>query len=437
MNDYINSMDEEKLTEEEAVEKSKKTEHSHHSHSSKHSKHSHSHSDNNKTKKKIKRFWRKNIRVISVVLSFVIIILTFLGVYLNLLNKYDNLLYDYNRLIDLTQNNSDADIGDENSIASYYGLKGKKIVCFGDSITDKGDITYPDVLANISGATVYNCGFNGTTMSDYAEKHDFEFTPFALRHLVDAIATDDYFVQDAVIPCVSSDFVIAVGESEARSIDGNIATCSSDNPNIATVDFSGNNITVTGVGEGDTTIHINNNDYTCRVNDKPYKNNRSWGDRLETLKKIDFSKIDYVVIALGTNDWDIAKTLEEYEEATEYVVQKINQINPNIKVVLMSPIYRCGEKNGQFVDSDTMTNSNGAVLYDFCRVLERVADKYNCSYIDNYKELGINKFNWNNYFSVNENGLPKDGVHPISTGKELMGKKLYKSLIEGCTVNPK
>ncbi len=46
-------------------------------------------------------------------------------------------------------------------------LKGKKIVCFGDSITGMADYTYVSRLGALTGANVLNLGVSSTTMSYY------------------------------------------------------------------------------------------------------------------------------------------------------------------------------------------------------------------------------------------------------------------------------
>ncbi|MNT89691.1 hypothetical protein D3C72_2304660 [compost metagenome] len=47
----------------------------------------------------------------------------------------------------------------QNSSGGNSQFSGKKIVCFGDSITEFG--TYPTQMANRLGATGYNIGFGG------------------------------------------------------------------------------------------------------------------------------------------------------------------------------------------------------------------------------------------------------------------------------------
>jgi len=71
-------------------------------------------------------------------------------------------------------------------------LKGKKIVCFGDSIT--GNYVYPTYLAGVTGATVYNVGVGGVCMSNHTNP---DYDPFCMTKLADAVATDDFTLQDA------------------------------------------------------------------------------------------------------------------------------------------------------------------------------------------------------------------------------------------------
>lgn len=79
-----------------------------------------------------------------------------------------------------------------------YNLEGKTIVNFGDSIF--GNYKSPDdistMIADKTGATVYNVGFGSAQMS---ENSTAKYEPFGMKNLADAITTGDWTTQDAVI----------------------------------------------------------------------------------------------------------------------------------------------------------------------------------------------------------------------------------------------
>lgn len=137
-----------------------------------------------------------------------------------------------------------------------------------------------------------------------------------------------------------------------------------------------------------------------------------------TLASVDFSKVKVITIAYGTNDWnfgnDIDNESDKYDVATycgalRYGIEKILAKYPHIQICLMSPIFRMLE-NG---DSDSIANSKGKYLKDFCDAMKMVAQEYHLPFFDHYN-IGINKFNHTVYL--------KDKTHPTYTdGIDLLG----------------
>lgn len=137
-------------------------------------------------------------------------------------------------------------------------------------------------------------------------------------------------------------------------------------------------------------------------------------DRLNTLKSIDFSEIDYITIFYGTNDWgsnvilkseDDTNTTQKQrtnvEDALKYSISKLQATYPNLKIIVLTPYWRYLNSN----DSDTVPNSNGDYLYDYSNYIENVAkNNYNLQTINLYEQLDINISNYLKY-------LP-DGTHP-------------------------
>ena len=76
-----------------------------------------------------------------------------------------------------------------------YNLEGKTIVNFGDSIF--GNYKSPDdistMIADKTGATVYNVGFGGAQMS---ETSNAKYDAFGMENLADAITTGDFSLQE-------------------------------------------------------------------------------------------------------------------------------------------------------------------------------------------------------------------------------------------------
>lgn len=246
-------------------------------------------------------------------------------------------------------------------------LYGKIVVNLGDSIY--GSVRPPDdistELAKLTGATVYNCGFGGTQMS---ESWNADYNTFCFCNLAEAIASGDWTAQDAAAQ--------------------NIAASSSAL--------------------------------------------RYFIDAKETLKNLDYSKVEVITIAYGANDFMESDVLdreyslidkETYAGALRYGIERLLTAFPNLKLYICSPIYRFWTENGEFSeDSDTYLNLREHKLTDFVAKTEAVAKEYHLPYIDCYYSLGFNKLTRTRYFS------PTDGTHPVTAGCHLMAAHMAKAL---------
>lgn len=242
-------------------------------------------------------------------------------------------------------------------------LHEKKIVNLGDSIFGLFNPPY-DVstyLAEYTGATVYNCGFGGTSASTHSRS---DFAAFSLWKIADAIATNNYTVQDTAMSTGGSWYPPA------------------------------------------------------------------FPTRLATLKSIDFSTVDIITIAFGTNDFAYEIAIDNDHDVTtfggalRYSLEKIWSAYPDVKIVLCTPIFRTW-LNGGLVenDSDERTQPNTSVkLTDFVEKVKSIGMEYHTQVVDNYHELGINKFTRSVFFDAG------DFTHPNETGRELIAKHIAKEL---------
>lgn len=244
-------------------------------------------------------------------------------------------------------------------------LKGKTIVNFGDSIFGNkrppNDIsTY---ISKLTGATVHNLGFGGCRMAIHSPNWD----AFSMYRLADSIATKNYALQDSVdvasVSGMPSYFV------ETRAL----------------------------------------------------------------LKTIDFSKVDIVTISYGTNDYTANILLDNetnkydtttYGGALRHSIEKLLTAFPNLKIFLCTPTYRffMDTNLGYTEDSDTKLNAKGHKLTDYVNKVKEIGSLYKVPVIDNYFELGINKFNRTQYFPVG------DGVHHNLVGADLIARHMAKKM---------
>ena len=242
-------------------------------------------------------------------------------------------------------------------------LYNQNLVCFGDSITGMfvPPTDYPTIIANNTGLNVTNAGFGGCKMSRHFDTVNYD--PFSMYRLADAIATGNWTLQDT-----------AVAGSVVPSY------------------FAG---------------------------------------KLASLKVIDWTKIDLMTIAYGTNDWadSIPLTSSDpldcttYIGAARYSLSKIMQTYPNIKILLVSPIYRYFTGDVPTDDSDTKTNTNNAKLHDFVNSLINLGTEIHIPVANVYDTLGVNQYNWLTFFYSN------DGTHPNATGRKRLGIKIADKLL--------
>ena len=251
-------------------------------------------------------------------------------------------------------------------------LKDKTIVNFGDSIF--GMFSAPSDISTFleerTGATVHNCGFGGCRMAKHTSAY---YDPFSMYRLADAVVSGDFTLQEQALSNA-----VAAGQTGAL------------------------------VTKFPTT--------------------------LETLKSIDFNKVDIVTIAYGTNDWQGGCPLDNENNskdtdcvigALRYSIEKILTAYPHLKVFICSPIYRCWNNTDGSLNYDSDNESSavgGVLLTDIVDKEGNVAKEYHLPFIDNYYSLGINKINRLNYFTI------ADGTHPNEAGRKLIASHIAKEL---------
>lgn len=256
-------------------------------------------------------------------------------------------------------------LSEETSDVMYgaYPLYGKKIVNFGDSIF--GNARPPQdistMLAELTGAEVYNCAFGGCRMG----QHEGHWDAFSMYRLAYSVANNDFAIQDEA---------------------------------------------------------INYSDRTSYAEEP-----------LALLKSIDFTDVDIITIAYGANDYGGSNVIDNEEDlydtttlggAMRYSIEQLLTAFPHLKVFVLLPTYRFWmDESGEFVnDVTTRTNNIDKTQLDYLDAIRDVAESYNLPVIDNYYELGINKFNRLQYFPSN------DGSHHNESGRALIAGKLAHEL---------
>ena len=158
-----------------------------------------------------------------------------------------------------------------------------------------------------------------------------------------------------------------------------------------------------------------------------------FAEAIAILKSLDFSKVDIITIAYGTNDWNSNDNIENnnnlyskdtFAGALRYSIEKLLTAYPNLKIFICSQTYRWfPDDNGNFIeDSDTKENGYKVKLTDYVAKTEEIAKAYHLPFIDNYYSLGFNKFNRSKYFKTT------DGTHPLPEGCRLIAEHMANEL---------
>ena len=248
-------------------------------------------------------------------------------------------------------------------ITNEAPLKGKTVVCFGDSITGSGSGQGTDIatyLAEFTGATVYNVGYGGCRMTTYMPHEQWD--AFSMYRLAEAVNKNDFSYQLA-----------------AFSFDDGYS-----------------------------------------------KHAYYFRDHYEKLISIDFNEVDYITIAYGTNDLTAGRLrpdadyTRDFMASLRYSIEQIQSAYPHIGIYLCTPIYRSWNEADGFIDSNEREYYN-LKLTDYVQAIKDVGAEYNLPVIDLYYELGINRQNYSFYFPAT------DGTHPNERGRRLMAKKMAEA----------
>lgn len=157
-----------------------------------------------------------------------------------------------------------------------------------------------------------------------------------------------------------------------------------------------------------------------------------FAETVTMLKSLDFSTIDIITIAYGTNDWNNSSPLDNggnsnmayFADALRHSIETLLTAFPQLRIFICTPIYRWWmDSQGQFTDdSNTRVNqTTNTKLTDFVAKTIEVAEEYQLPYINNY-EIGMNKFNRSYYF------YPTDGTHPKPEGNKLIADNIANKI---------
>lgn len=139
---------------------------------------------------------------------------------------------------------------------------------------------------------------------------------------------------------------------------------------------------------------------------------------------------DYLIIAYGLNDYFHGVSIGETEDKDIYTyagalsvaVEFFQERYPNLQIVLIGQTY-CQFYSYGIVEEDSDTrNLGGGVGLDYARAAEKVAEKYDLLYINQYEKLPMNEWNGKLYL--------EDATHLNEKGRLLYAKVVSEYLLK-------
>ena len=260
-------------------------------------------------------------------------------------------------------------------------LTGKRIICFGDSITEgmgnyvNGEFkSWADYLPEYFGAEVTNLGVGGSHLTPLSFTTGNSQNGLYVYHLIKAWRTGDFSIVESAM----------------------------------------------------SWAHNHTENYGDR-----------WDHVESTLKNTTPNDYDIVIIAAGTNDWynadhvlgNITDTdpIRNFSASLRDIIVWLQEMNPNLHILICPPVVRyAGSITDDPLDaslfSDDYKNPNsGLMLEDVSETMRAVAKKLHVQSLDLYNELGWNIHTWKTFAN--------DAVHPNGTGYRAMARYIGSQLV--------
>lgn len=260
---------------------------------------------------------------------------------------------------------------DVSSLKDYVDDGELHIVFLGDGLFgDYQDETgIPEQVAQMTGATVYNCGFSNATMSTKKMEYDSSYGNDALSF---------YFV------------ALSIANNEGYDL----------------------------LRNGTRNAQWGTEDYFM--------------DTIDQMDNIDFQKVDVIVINYGVEDYLQDRQIESdhdtlfdpriFTDALHQGIRWIHAAYPNIQFVVMSPTFCLYEdKAGELHNGDVYKNGQKGTVASYMIAEKTAAVIENSTFLDNYWGVDINADNAEQYFTETHK-------FPNAEGRALIAKRLADTI---------
>lgn len=145
---------------------------------------------------------------------------------------------------------------------------------------------------------------------------------------------------------------------------------------------------------------------------------------IDDLEKIDFSKVDILLVQYGVNDYHAGIPIDNPEDpfdeytfngALRSAIAFWRENYPDIRIILLTSTYSWYDHFGLTCEEK---DEGGGILEDYVNAEIRVAEEMNVEIIDLYHDLYPHKV-WED-----EDIYTKDGLHPNEAGRLLLAETI-------------
>ena len=153
-----------------------------------------------------------------------------------------------------------------------------------------------------------------------------------------------------------------------------------------------------------------------------------WENVARQLQKTDFSKVRYVIVEYGVNDYLLGRKIEDASDrydtytfagALRTVIENLRKALPDATIVLATPSYAWID----YCDRDCCEQDfGGGTLPEYVAKEKEIAAEYGIICVDNFYESGINADNYKTYLY--------DGLHTLWEGNELLADNILNHVEE-------
>lgn len=278
------------------------------------------------------------------------------------------------------------------------------------------------------------CGISQSEGYDYKDSYDRLYQS-VMEHgyAIEALekGTADKFEEGEICVCFGDSLLgmpeapedyasVIAAETGLTTVNAGFGAASiAKNPNEAYDMFSLCRL-VNAVVTGDWTLQ------DSKVAELPLANS---AERLAALKEVDWSKVSVVTLGMGLNDINDGYVIDNPEEikdittvmgALRYSIETLLTNYPHLKIMVLTPTYRYMYNSNVGCDEILY---NGSTYEEYIDAVISVAEEYKLPYIDLYRTIGFNAYNFKYYY------LEGDGTHLNSKGNERIGKRIANEIL--------